>query len=112
MYAVAGSWWDASSIPTRVKSPRSCGVIFSQFAPPSFVMCTRPSSEPAHNTLASWCDSENEKMVAYVSAPEVSFVIGPPDASMVEGSARVRSGLTASQLLPTSLVLKTTLPVT
>ncbi len=45
--------------------------------------------------------------VAYVSTPVWSLVIGPPDATMVLGSCRVRSGLIASQLCPSLVVFQT-----
>jgi hypothetical protein len=38
------------------------------------------------------------KTVAYVSTPVWSFVMGPPDAPRVDGSARVMSGEICSQL--------------
>ena len=38
--------------------------------------------------------------MAYVSTPVLSFVIGPPDAPIVFGSWRVRSGLILVQLCP------------
>ena len=45
-----------------------------------------------------------EKIVAYTSGPFMSPVIGPPEWPSVIGSARVRSGLSASQFVPPSVV--------
>ena len=54
-------------------------------------------------------DGAMAKMVAYVSTPVWSRVMGPPEGPMVDGSARVRSGLTTSQVAPSSVDRWTTL---
>ena len=54
-------------------------------------------------------DSANAKTDAYHSVPVMSYVIGPPTAPSVVGSWRVRSGLIASQLLPSSVERNTRL---
>ncbi len=46
-------------------------------------------------------------MVAYVSTPVWSLVIGPPEAPIVLGSCRVRSSLIRSQLWPPLCVRQT-----
>src|SRR5262245_46824835 len=88
----------------RANSGRSFGVTFVQVFPPSRVSCTYPSSLPVQITFASCCDGAIVKIVAYVSTPVWSFVIGPPDGPSVFGSCRVRSGLILVQLFP-SVVL-------
>ena len=45
--------------------------------------------------------------VAYVSTPVWSFVMGPPEGPIVVVAARVRSGLTCSQLCPSLVVFHT-----
>src|ERR1051326_211878 len=84
------------------------GVTFDQFFPPSAVTCTRPSSEPAQ--IRSFCsgDSTTEKIVSYTSTPVLSLVMGPPAATCLLLSLRVRSGLMICQLMPWSLVLNST----
>src|SRR5262245_56667767 len=94
----------------RDHSGRSGGVILFQLWPPSFEICSRPSSEPAQSTPFSCGDSVKANAVAYVSAPIESRLIGPPVGLSVSGSARVRSELIGCQLWPSSLVLKTRLP--
>ncbi len=90
-----------------VCSGRSGGVTSVQLPPPSRVTWTRPSSEPAQITFGSWYDGASVKIVAYVSTPVWSFVMGPPDGPVVSGSARVRSGLIRSQLWPSLSVRQT-----
>ncbi len=51
-------------------------------------------------------------MVQYTSAPEVSLLIGPPLASSFVGSAVVRSGLAACQVIPESRLRNTRSPQT
>src|SRR5687767_8255912 len=87
-------------IEMRVKSPMSGGVTFSQFFPSLREIQIKPSSVPTHNNPFLKGDSSNEKTSAYVSTPVWSFVIGPPDASIVFGSRRASSGETAVQLPP------------
>jgi hypothetical protein len=70
---------------TRVKSPMSGGVTFCQLRPPSRVRCTSPSSEPVQITPLARGDSATVKIVAYVSTPVWSRVIGPPDAPWCAG---------------------------
>src|ERR1041385_7824459 len=84
----------------RAKSGRPGGVTVFQFAPPSRVTATTPSSDPVQMTLPSFGDGAIVKTVAYVSTPVLSFVIGPPDDPIVFGSCRVRSGLIFVQLWP------------
>ena len=86
--------------------------MFCQLAPPSREMWTKPSSEPAQKTPFSWGDSRNEKTVQYVSAPDASPVMSPPEGWSLSGSLRVRSGLMGSQLLPWSVERNTTFPAT
>ncbi len=63
-HAVAGSCGDASIMLHSPHSGISGGVMFSQLAPPSRVMWTRPSSEPAQIRPGVIGDSEIVKMVA------------------------------------------------
>src|SRR5687768_7528810 len=91
---------DGSMIETRVKSPMSFGVTFSQFTPLLRDTQTSPSSVPAQSTPACTGDSSKAKISAYVSTPVWSRVIGPPDGPMVFGSFRARSGDTGVQLCP------------
>src|SRR5258708_38737617 len=84
----------------RAKSPSAFGVTFFQLVPPLRVTWTYPSSEPDQMTLPSFADGAIVNTVAYVSTPVLSFVIGPPEAPIVFGSCRVRSGLIFSQLCP------------
>ena len=65
---------------------------------------------PAQSTSRSCGDSTSAKIVQYTSAPVLSRVIGPPDGPSFAGSLRVRSGLTISQLCPSSTERKTRLP--
>src|SRR5687767_7420036 len=91
-------------------SGSSAGVTSDHVAPASRDSHTRPSSVPTHNNDASTGDSARAKIVQYTSAPDVSLVIGPPDAFSLSGSARVRSSDTASQLCPPSRERKTRSP--
>src|SRR6185295_9718679 len=50
------------------------------------------------------------EITRYTSAPVLSRVIGPPDGPSFAGSFCVRSGLTISQLCPSSTERKTRLP--
>ena len=50
------------------------------------------------------------RIVPYVSAPEMSYSIGPPLVTCLALSLRVRSGLIAFQCSPPSLLLKITFP--
>ena len=95
---------------TRLHSPSACGVTACQVAPLSWVRCTRPSSVPAQNMPAWSGDSAKAKIVQYTSTPVWSRVIGPPEGRSLSGSLRVRSGLTARQLWPSSSERKTMLP--
>src|SRR5437867_9961000 len=58
-------------------------------------------------TLASRADGAMLNTVAYVSTPVLSSVIGPPEAPMVFGSWRVRSGLIFVQLCPSFVDFQT-----
>ena len=49
---------------TRLNLGRSGGVMSSQVAPPSLVMLTFPSSDPAQIVSTSWCDGASAKIVA------------------------------------------------
>src|SRR5881628_2789687 len=84
----------------RANSPNGFGVTFFQLVPPFRVTCTYPSSDPVQMTLASRADGAMPNTVAYVSTPVLSLVIGPPEAPIVFGSWRVRSGLIFVQLCP------------
>src|SRR5690606_11611744 len=99
-----GECGDASTRLMRANSGVPGGVTFVQFAPPSRVTCTRPSSEPTQIVPASWYDGAMVKITAYVSTPVWSFVMGPPDGPIVFGSCRVRSGLMRSQVWPSFVV--------
>src|SRR5262245_66542354 len=94
----------------RDHSGSSGGVILFQLCPPSFEICSKPSSEPAHSTPFSCGDSAKANTVAYVSAPIASRLTGPPVGFSVSGSALVRSGLIGCQLWPSLVDLKTILP--
>src|SRR5262249_43718364 len=89
-------------------SGMALGVTFDQFFPPSVVTWIRPSSEPVQ--IRSFCsgDSTTEKMVSYTSTPVLSLVIGPPEATCLLFSLRVRSGLMICQLMPASVVVNST----
>src|SRR6476646_5595644 len=106
--AVPALYMDASIMLTVPHSGIVLGVTLAQFFPPSVVTCTRPSSEPAQ--IRSFCigDSTTEKMVSYTSTPVLSLVIGPPDATCLLLSLRVRSGLMICQFTPSSVDLKRT----
>src|SRR5205814_2042812 len=65
--------------------------------PPSRVTCTRPSSVPTHITLESVGARFTVRIVLYVSAPEMSYSMGPPLVTCFALSFRVRSGLRAVQ---------------
>src|SRR5262249_30878413 len=84
------------------------GVTLAQFFPPSVVTCTMPSSDPAQ--IRSFCtgDSTTEKIVSYTSTPVLSLVMGPPEATCLLFSLRVRSGLMICQLMPSSVDLNST----
>ncbi len=68
------------------------GVTSVHVRPPSLVTYTIPSSDPVQMTDVSSGDGAIVKIVAYISGPFMSCVIGPPDCPRVFGSARVRSG--------------------
>src|SRR5215467_8483385 len=89
-------------------SGMALGVTFDQFFPPSVVTWIRPSSEPVQ--IKSFCtgDSTTEKIVSYTSTPVLSLVMGPPEATCLLLSLRVRSGLMICQVMPPSVVLKST----
>ena len=106
-YALPGVLGDASMVLMRTKSGASRGVTSSQPAPPSRVTCTSPSSDPTQITSASWYEGAMAKTVAYVSTPVWSLVSGPPDGPIVDGSARVKSGLICSQDAPSLVVFQT-----
>src|SRR5947207_14500588 len=89
-------------------SGMALGVTLAQFLPPSVVSCTSPSSEPVQ--IRSFCtgDSTTEKIVSYTSTPVLSLVMGPPEATCLLLSLRVRSGLMICQLMPSSVDLNST----
>src|SRR3989442_4302654 len=97
-------------VVTSDHSGSSGGVTSRQSPPPSRDTCTRPSSLPAHITPFSCGDSAKAKIVHDVSAPDASLLMGPPDVFIFSASLRVRSGLTASQLWPSSVERKTRSP--
>src|SRR5262245_23679903 len=86
-------------------------VTLSHFFPPSLVTCSNPSSLPTQIRPAFFGDSATAKMVPYTSTPVLSPVIGPPDHFCFDLSLRVRTPLIAVQVLPPSLLLKSTLAV-
>src|SRR6266702_5083493 len=90
--------------------PGKCPDMLIQVFPPSRVTCTSPSSVPAQITFVSVGARVIVRMVLYVSAPEMSYSIGPPLVTCFALSFRVRSGLIAVQCSPPSVVLKTTFP--
>src|SRR5262245_953236 len=90
----------------RANSGRSFGVTLSQFCPPLRVTCTRPSSDPAQIVLMSCGVGAIVNTTPYVSTPVLSFVIGPPDAPIVFGSWRDRSGLIRVHVWPAFAVFQ------
>src|SRR2546430_16344812 len=84
--------------------------LFRSVFPASRVTCTGQSSLPAQITLESEGARFTVRIVPYVSAPEMSYSIGPPLVTCLALSLRVRSGLIALQCSPPSVLLKTTLP--
>src|SRR5437870_6376545 len=80
-----------------------------QVFPPSRVTWTLPSSVPTQRTLVSVGAILIVRIVLYVSAPEMSYSIGPPLVTCLLLSFFVRSGLIGVQCWPPSLVLNTTL---
>jgi hypothetical protein len=60
---VPSSCGDGSIELMRLQGASPFGVTFCQVAPPSRVMWTSPSSEPAQSVLASWRDSARAKIV-------------------------------------------------
>ena len=64
---------------------------------------------PTQITLESVGARFTVMMVLYVSAPEMSYSMGPPLVTCFALSFRVRSGLSAVQRSPPSVVLNTTL---
>ena len=70
----------------RVNSGSVGGVAGFQLLPPSRVTCTTPSSEPVQITCPFTGEGASVKIVAYVSTPVWSSVIGPPDGPIVDGS--------------------------
>src|SRR5574337_218289 len=81
-----------------------------QFAPPSLLTHTRPSSVPTQMTLPSVGASEIERMVSVFSALEMSWNTGPPATGWCSLMSRVRSFEIGCQLAPPSVDLNTTLP--
>src|SRR5262245_48115267 len=84
-------------------------VTFVHVLPPSMLMCTSPSSLPAHRTPFCFGDSAMAKMVPENSTVVLSPVMGPPDHCCLLLSSRVRSGLIGFQLMPPSVDLNRTL---
>src|SRR5262245_7632683 len=76
------------------------GVMLLHVRPPSSERCTSPSSVPHQSRLRRCADSASAKIVQYTSAPVLSRVTGPPEGPSFEGSLRVKSLLTTSQLAP------------
>src|SRR6185437_7002767 len=87
---------------------RSGGVMACQDLPPSRLMCTSPSAEPAHNSRLSRGDTARADTSGKTSALDWSRSIGPPLGASVEGSLRVRSGLIVFQLRPESVLSRMT----
>ena len=94
--------------PSPFGRPGMRGATLVHVFPPSRVTCTLPSSVPTQRTFVSVGAMLTVRMVLYVSAPEMSYSIGPPLVTCLVLSLRVRSGLIAAQCWPPSLVLKTT----
>src|SRR5260370_30844172 len=109
-YAVPASFDETSIMLTVPHSGMALGVMFSQCWPPSRVSCIKQSSVPTQIRSFWTGDSTTEKIVSYTSTPVLSFVIGPPEACCFCLSLRVRSGLMLLQLIPASVVLKSTSP--
>src|SRR6516162_6412608 len=101
---MAGSKCDGSTMLNFASLPRLGGVTLVHVAPASFVTCKSPSSEPAHITPAFAYDSARVNTVAYHSVPVMSYVTGPPDGPIVDGSCNVRSGEIAFHVCPSSVV--------
>src|SRR5262245_23203960 len=89
--------------------PGKCPATLVHVFPPSRVTCASPSSVPTQITLSSDGATLMVRMVLYVSAPEMSLVIGPPLVRCFDLSLRVRSGEMTSQCAPPLVDLKTTL---
>src|SRR5579875_2300181 len=93
-------------------SDTACGrpaETFVQFAPPSLLTHTRPSSVPTQITLGSLSASEIERIVSEFSALEMSWNTGPPATGWCSLMSRVRSFEIGCQLAPPSVDLKITL---
>jgi hypothetical protein len=108
-YAAPSACGPASTQETQLAGgrPGTFFTTFVQFAPPSLVSCTLPSSVPTQIVFASRGLSEIEKIVVCISAAELSTVI-PPDCSCFcfSGSFVVRSGEIRCHDCPPSLVAK------
>src|SRR5216684_6296948 len=78
-----------------------------QDAPPSRVMCTRPSFDPTQITPACRGDSAMANRVAPSKVMRLS-VVTPPELCWCVVSFRVRSGLITFQLAPPFVVTWTT----
>src|ERR1051325_310460 len=96
--------------PSSFASPGKWPETFVHVLPASRVTCTRPSSLPVQITLESVGAKLTVSRVPYVSAPEMSYSIGPPLVTCFAFSVRVGSGLVARHGSPPSLLLTSTLP--
>src|SRR5690348_17767270 len=81
----------------------------AQFAPPSLLTHTRPSSVPTQMTLPSVGASEIEMMVSVFSGLEMSWNTGPLATGWCSLMLRVRSFEIGCQFAPPSVDLNTTL---
>src|SRR5689334_24961802 len=112
MWAVPASNGDTPTWYTRPSSgsPFALGRTLVHVFPPSFVTWTLPSSVPNQITFVSVGAMVIDRMVLYVSAPEMSYSTRPPLVTCLVFSLRVTSGLTSDQCVPPSVVLNSTLP--
>src|SRR5690242_16518868 len=111
MYAVPASCGETPTWSMRPSggSPLMCGRTFVQCAPPSRVTWTFPSSVPIQITFESLGASVMLRIVLYVSAPLMSYSLGPPLVRCLLLSLFERSGLITVQCAPPSVDLKSTL---